>query len=163
MARPYRRVSSKRHSRKASDRTEYLRKLRLPLHPRVANAALDKVPVCPMGRTDQVRPRRDHRIRYRQRAEKHLVARWTLKSTYYWQQTFAAQQELVIDHRYVPSVGSSVETALGQDWAKEGDVESRYLRRYCPSPNCWPASRRPPGRPRRRRRSPFPSSASSTF
>jgi len=62
------------------------------------------------------------------------VARWTLKSTYYWQQTFAAQQELVIDHRYVPSVGSLGRDRARQDWAKEGDVESRYLRRYCPSP-----------------------------
>jgi hypothetical protein len=37
-----------------------------------------------------------------------IEPRWTLKTTYYWQQTFPAHQELVVDHRYLPSVGGMV-------------------------------------------------------
>jgi hypothetical protein len=38
----------------------------------------------------------------------YLIPLWTLKTTYYWQQVFPAHQELVIDHRYLPSVGEVV-------------------------------------------------------
>ncbi len=42
----------------------------------------------------------------------HLEPRWTLKTVYFWQQTFPAQQELVIEHQYKPSVGSSAPGSL---------------------------------------------------
>ncbi len=37
--------------------------------------------------------------------QKHVEPRWTLKTTYYWQQTFAPGRETVIQHQYKPSVG----------------------------------------------------------
>jgi len=43
-----------------------------------------------------------------------LQPRWTLKTTYYWQQTFPARQETIIDHSYVPSVGSVVALPASQ-------------------------------------------------
>ena len=33
---------------------------------------------------------------------------WTLKTTFYWEQTFVAGQETIIEHRYKPSVGETV-------------------------------------------------------
>lgn len=45
----------------------------------------------------------------RQRAGiSYLEPRWTLKTTYYWQQTFPAHRVVVIDHRYLPSVGGGI-------------------------------------------------------
>ena len=40
--------------------------------------------------------------------DQHIHARWTLKTTYYWQQAFPAHQNVVVDHRYLPSVGGAV-------------------------------------------------------
>src|SRR5205085_1615294 len=59
---------------------------------------------------------------------KHLAPRWTLKTTYHWQQSFPARRELVIAHRYTPSLGQSAGTSLGEPgW--EGLAE--YRRKYC--------------------------------
>ena len=45
--------------------------------------------------------------------QQHLEPRWTLRTTYYWEQTFPPKQELVIEHQYKPSVGASVGTEVG--------------------------------------------------
>jgi hypothetical protein len=36
------------------------------------------------------------------------IPNWTLKTTFYWEQRFPARRELVVEHRYKPSVGSTV-------------------------------------------------------
>jgi hypothetical protein len=56
--------------------------------------------------------------------KQHLSPRWTLKTNYYWQQTFPAQRELVIEHRYKPSIGNTVVTMLFEDLAN-------YQKKYC--------------------------------
>ena len=54
-----------------------------------------------------------------------------LQTTYYWEQTFPARAETAITHRYKPSVGGSVQTALGSpDEAKEPWYEE-YKEKYC--------------------------------
>jgi len=121
------------------ERTVLLRRLHVPLHPRAANAALDRLPHELWDELIKLGLAEISEFDVGKGPEQHLVARWTLKSTYYWQQTFPAGQELVIDHRYTPSVGSSVETPLGEDWAKENDTESRYEQRYCPDPKLMAA------------------------
>jgi len=45
------------------------------------------------------------------RTDGYIEPRWTLKTTYYWEQTFPAGQEVTITHRYAPSVGSVVPLA----------------------------------------------------
>lgn len=59
--------------------------------------------------------------------KQHLQARWTLKSTYTWQQVFPAGRELVVEHRYTPSVGGSVGTLLTTADTDNTD----YIRRFC--------------------------------
>jgi hypothetical protein len=116
------------------DRTDMLRKLGIPLAPQLpaTNAALDKLPpekwddLVKIGLAD-VEEYDDGKG-----MQKHLEARWTLKTTYYWEQTFPAQAELAIEHSYQPSVGSSVGTSLGQDWAQKEDWYPQYVRKYCP-------------------------------
>lgn len=63
--------------------------------------------------------------------ERHLSARWSLKTTFYWQQTFPAKAELTIEHRYRPSVGASVQTMLGDPTALKEDWFSEFQRKYC--------------------------------
>ena len=51
---------------------------------------------------------RDGLIEDAPRSDGYLRPRWTLKTTYYWQQTFPAGGEVLIAHRYAPSVGGVV-------------------------------------------------------
>jgi hypothetical protein len=61
----------------------------------------------------------------------HLQATWTLKTTYYWRQTFPAGRTLVIDHHYTPAVGSSAGTSWGSaDFAKQPDYQQQVAH-YC--------------------------------
>jgi hypothetical protein len=115
------------------DRTEYLRQLGIPLAPHLAatNAALDRLP----------RAKWDELIRYGlaeieeydagKGMERHLSARWALRTTFYWQQTFAAQAETVIDHRYKPSVGATAGTIVGMRPAGSNPLLADYMRKYC--------------------------------
>jgi hypothetical protein len=62
--------------------------------------------------------------------ETHLGPRWTLKTTWFWEQTFAPG-ETVIEHAYKPSVGGSTGTTLGSpDWRKQEGMDD-FLARYC--------------------------------
>jgi hypothetical protein len=59
--------------------------------------------------------------------QQHLEPRWTLKSTFYWQQTFPPRQDLVIEHQYAPSVGVTVGTGVGNpDYAAPADYQTKY-------------------------------------
>jgi hypothetical protein len=58
----------------------------------------------------------------------HLEPRWTLKTTYYWMQTFPAQQELVIEHQYKPSVGGTAGTGIGNPRIPDA---KGYEQKYC--------------------------------
>ena len=62
--------------------------------------------------------------------EHHLAPNWTLRATYHWEQTFRPGEIVVVEHSYQPSVGGSVGTILGQDWADEADI-AELRRRYC--------------------------------
>ena len=60
--------------------------------------------------------------------------RWTLKTTYYWQQTFPAHQEVIIDHHYLPSVGGVVPMSasdLLKDPSNLQIDQSKGLNRFC--------------------------------
>jgi hypothetical protein len=60
--------------------------------------------------------------------KEHLVPRWRLKTTYFWQQTFPARRETVIEHRYKPSVGSTVR--IDNSLAVKV-LKGEYYRKYC--------------------------------
>lgn len=62
----------------------------------------------------------------------HLIPLWTVKETHYWTQRFPAGRDLVVDHRYVPGRGGSVDSILNSPYAKDSDPERRsYIARYC--------------------------------
>ena len=60
--------------------------------------------------------------------------RWTLKTTYYWRQTFPAHQKVIIDHRYLPSVGEVVPMSASDLLAVPSNLQidqSRGLNGFC--------------------------------
>jgi hypothetical protein len=64
--------------------------------------------------------------------QEHLAARWALKTTFYWQQTFPANAETLIDHRYKPSVGATAGTSIGSAYGRPNDPDEKArARKYC--------------------------------
>jgi len=60
-----------------------------------------------------------------------LNAVWTVRQAYHWTQLFPAGRDLVVEHRYVPGTGGSVETPLA-DPAFRRTAEGRaYGATYC--------------------------------
>ena len=59
-----------------------------------------------------------------------IQPRWMARTTYYWKQTFPAGREIVIEHRYQPSVGGSVQTSIGEPFESPQDKRD-YADRFC--------------------------------
>ena len=52
---------------------------------------------------------------------------WTVKTTYYWQQLFPAGRQISIEHRYKPTVGGTVASAIGTPrWQQVRSSYSKY-------------------------------------
>jgi len=113
------------------DRTALLRGLGVPLAPhlRSTNEALDRLPRVKRDELVGLGLAEVEEYDAGKGMEKHLSARWGLSTTFFWQQTFPAQQETVIEHRYKPSVGGTVRTLLGSSLAR--DEQSDLRRKYC--------------------------------
>jgi hypothetical protein len=106
------------------DRTDMLRGLGIPLAPHLRGTAeaLDRLPEQSRRELLQLGLVETEEYDDGRGMKKHLEPRWALRTTHYWQQTFPAQRELVIEHRYKPSVGSSVAT--------EAET-AEHRKRYC--------------------------------
>jgi hypothetical protein len=115
------------------DRTQLLKSLGVPLGPHLAstNQALDKLPREQWDDLIRVGLAEIEEYGTTEKMEKHLSARWGLQTTYYWDQTFPAQTEIVIEHQYTPSVGGSVMTMLGSPAAEKDPEFAAYKTKYC--------------------------------
>ncbi len=109
---------------KGVDQTALLHRLGIPLAPYFdsTQAALDKLPRMEWTHLINLG------LAYTEGQS--LWPSWTLKTNYYWQQTFRAQRELLIEHRYKPSVGDSVQTMLGNSDPAIEDL-ANYQKKYC--------------------------------
>jgi hypothetical protein len=116
------------------DRTAYLKSLGVPLAPHLAstNAALDRLP--PAARNALVAQHLAIIDEYgdsETTLKKHWEATWTLKTTYFWRQSFPAGREIVVEHSYTPSVGESAGTQWGStSFAKDPSYAGRRAH-YC--------------------------------
>ena len=111
-----------------TDQTESLRRLGVPIAlPLDGN--LDSVP---RNKWDELIRAGLVKLEDNGKDDQHIYASWTLKTTYYWQQTFPARQTVVVEHRYLPSVGSMV-TMTASDLLKYslGIDRSLGVNRYC--------------------------------
>ncbi|MDR2856918.1 MAG: DUF4424 domain-containing protein [Novosphingobium sp.] len=117
------------------DRTAYLKSLGVPLAPQLAATrdALDRLPAATRDRLvamglaviDEYSQGRD------QPWERHWHPSWTLKTAYYWEQLFPAGREIVVEHSYAPSVGTTSGTSLETEDLRQSDDAHAQKRKYC--------------------------------
>lgn len=118
---------------KGVDRSAYLTALGVPLaaQSETTNAVIDSLPqdkkdslvaqgLAVVDEYDQG-----------QGMQKHWRATWTVKTTFYWTQTFPAGREISVLHHYQPSVGASAGSMFGSPWSKGTADFAAYKRRYC--------------------------------
>jgi len=115
------------------DRTSLLRGLELPLSPydpgvRAAIAALPRPQIDMLLEMGLIEDRG-----YADGATRVVdyAPLWTLKTTHYWTQVFAAGKELAVDHRYTPAVGGSARSLFGDPEAAGNDYAAEHAARYC--------------------------------
>jgi Domain of unknown function (DUF4424) len=115
------------------DRTQLLRTLGIPLAPHLQSTgdALDRLPKEKWDELIRIGIAEIDEYDVGKGPEKHLAPRWSLRTTFYWEQTFAAKAETVIEHRYRPSVGESVQTELGSPAATKESWYEEYKQKYC--------------------------------
>lgn len=116
------------------DESAYLRSLGVPLAPHLAstNEALDRLP---QATRDALVAKGlavvDEYGDSETTMKNHWEATWTLKTTYFWRQTFPAGREIVVEHSYSPSVGESAGTEWGSAYfAKQPEYAARRAH-YC--------------------------------
>ncbi|MFI4936610.1 MAG: DUF4424 domain-containing protein [Caulobacterales bacterium] len=115
------------------DRTAYLTALGVPLAPHLesTNKVLDRLPQAKKDELVRMGLAVVDEYDVGHGMTKHWEATWTLKTTYFWRQTFPAGRELAVEHRYTPSVGESAGTSWGSpDFAKDPSFGERR-RHYC--------------------------------
>jgi hypothetical protein len=115
------------------DRTQLLRSLGVPLAPHLASTreALDRLPADKWQDLLRFGIAEIEEYDTGRGMQKHLAPRWSLQTTYYWEQTFPALAETVIEHRYKPSVGASVQTALGTPNESKEPWYEEYKEKFC--------------------------------
>lgn len=119
------------------DRTEYLRKLGIPLPPQLqaTRDALTALPRDKWAELEKLGLAVIDESGDGKEIKKYLNPTWTLKTTYYWEQTFPAGKTLNIEHAYKPSVGGSAVTNLGEGYALKEAYYKEYVQKYCIEPS----------------------------
>ncbi len=62
---------------------------------------------------------------------RYFEARWTVTESWYWDQTFPAGRDLVVEHRYTPGTGGTASTGLGSAEFRRGEYGRAQIARYC--------------------------------
>lgn len=63
--------------------------------------------------------------------ERWITTHWTLKTTWYWTQSFEPGREVVIEHLYAPAVGGSAGSLIGDRETDLPEAAADYAARYC--------------------------------
>lgn len=115
------------------DYSQTLRKLGVPLVPfggEVLEAieSLDEATQASLFRIGLVAP-----LEYDsgQGWERHFYPVWTLRSAYSWEAEFPAGEEVVVEHRYRPSVGGTVAVTFLSPPYEGYDPATTYRQKYC--------------------------------
>ena len=117
------------------DRTDVLNQHGIPLDPNQSQGALDNLP--PKSLEELIRVGlaaiSQHYVQGRP-MKPHLNPLWTLNTTYYWEQAFPAKKEIMIEHRYRPSVGGYSAEIGSKNWSNMRPRDSLFLEyqlKYC--------------------------------
>jgi uncharacterized protein DUF4424 len=132
------------------DVSERLRALGLPLPPppqlAAAGKALDALPPAKQSELVEAHMATPDDYDVGRGMEHHFAPNWTLKSTYFWRQTFPAGREIVIEHHYRPSVGETVGTMLGSPDIEKQSL-AHYQTTYCTDADFLASTRRSMSKP----------------
>lgn len=113
--------------------TQFLRALNIPLAPHLRSTAeaLDRLPKEKWPELAKLQIAEPVEYDQGKGMEKHLEPRWTLKTTWHWQQTFAPNAETRVEHSYTPATGASAGTSVGNRELQTEDWFADYRRKYC--------------------------------
>lgn len=120
---------------KGKDHTALLKQLRVPLAPDSINAAIpamDRLPAAEKKRLVALGVAGDEEYDDDGKGMKHhLIPLWTVKDKYWWKQRFPAGRDLIVDHRYAPGIGGSVESTIAfREFRNTPDTRA-MIARYC--------------------------------
>ncbi|WP_246701489.1 DUF4424 domain-containing protein [Rhodopseudomonas sp. BR0G17] len=119
-----------------TDVTARLQALGVPLQPRAkaTQTALEALPAQAQQQLLKDEIVRPDDFDAGKGMEHHLAPNWRLRATYYWDQTFPAGRELVVEHSYTPSVGGSVQTGITGPYST-AEERANYTRKFCAEPS----------------------------
>jgi hypothetical protein len=118
------------------DRTALLIEHKVPLAPHLQStrAVLDTLPRPLWDEWAKIGLARIDEYDFGKGMTQHLEPQWTLRTTFYWTQTFAPKADTIIEHSYKPSVGGSVSTSIGMPAGDDPYIPRelrRYTQKYC--------------------------------
>lgn len=113
----------------SADHTSRLLKLRVP--PDADGDALDKLSAADQAELVRLGLAEVEEYDSGKGWERHLAPMWTLKETHGWTETFPPGRDVVVEHRYVPGVGGSVDAALGFPEFRASPEGKAMIRDYC--------------------------------
>jgi len=119
--------------KKGVDRTAYLKALGVPLAPHLqsTNQLIDGLSQRRKDELVRLGLAVEDEYDVGHGMEKHWEATWTLKTTFFWRQTFPAGREIVVEHHYKPSVGESAGTSWGSSYFEKDPGYAARRRHYC--------------------------------
>ncbi|HQS09625.1 MAG: hypothetical protein B7Y12_12115 [Rhizobiales bacterium 24-66-13] len=118
------------------DRTAMLLDQKVPLAPHLQSTrkVLDALPRPLWDEWAKIGLARVDEYDVGQGMKEHLEPQWTLKTTFYWMQTFPPKADTIIEHAYKPSVGASVGTAIGMATGDNAFLQREqrsYEQKFC--------------------------------
>jgi hypothetical protein len=117
------------------DHTALLRQLGIPIAPDSINTAIarmDRLPAVDKKRLVDLGLAGDEEYDDTGKGMKHhLIPLWTVKDSYYWTHRFPAGRDVVVDHRYTPGAGGSVESTIAFKQFRNTDDSKAVIREYC--------------------------------
>jgi hypothetical protein len=69
-----------------------------------------------------------------QTSEAYLEPIWSVRESWFWEQRFPPGRDLIVEHRYVPGAGGSVDAALGFTEFRSSPEGRTMIRDYCVDP-----------------------------
>jgi len=105
--------------------------LKIPLTGEGSAAALDRLPRAEQDRLLAMKVAGPDESDGGDGMKRHLAPAWTLRETWYWDQTFPAGRDLHVEHSYAPGTGGSVGTMLASRQARREPEGRRMIADYC--------------------------------
>ena len=113
------------------DVTAILAALNVPLAGDRTAAALDALPRAEQDRLLAAKLAEPDESDDGHGMKRHLAPAWTLRETWYWEQTFPAGRDLQVEHSYAPGTGGSVGTMLASKASRAEPEGRRMIADYC--------------------------------